>query len=97
MSTKLTTGLNTTAAAAGAVDAGGLASNLNNASTATGKSVDAYKHGDVVNSLGYGTTAVNATIGAQPAATTTTEGTSTAAAKKNVSGTETTKVKDASG
>ena len=43
LATKLETGLTTTSAAANAVDAGGLAANLNNASSAAGNSVVAYK------------------------------------------------------
>ena len=58
LSTKLQTGLDTTASAAGAVGETGLASNLSGASDASGDSIAAYQKGDLVNSIGSGTTAV---------------------------------------
>ena len=57
MSTKLQTGLDTTASAAGAVGETGLANNLTSASGHSGNSVAAYKQGDLINSIGSGTTA----------------------------------------
>ena len=90
LSTKLQTGLDTTASAAGAVGETGLATNLAGASDASGDSIAAYKKGDLATSIGSGTTAV-------ALASKGTDGTSANAAQSNVSGTETTTVVDANG
>ena len=87
LATELNTGLHVLGDAAGAVGNDSAATGLHSAADSSVNSIDAYNQGDVVSSIGHGTTAV--VQGTGNAGTTSTDGTSANAAESNVSGTET--------
>ena len=90
LATELNTGLHVIGDAAGAVGNDAAATGLHSAADSSVNSIDAYNQGDVVGSIGHGTTAI--AQGTGNAGTPSTDGTSANAAASNVSGTETTTV-----